>query len=69
MSTAVATVRITEMSPLFRARIAGAFYLLTFVTGGVALFVRSRLGVIALTLWLLAVGVNVQRWNERAAHT
>jgi hypothetical protein len=30
-----------------RARIAGAFYLLTFLTGGFALVVRSRLGIAA----------------------
>jgi hypothetical protein len=29
------------------ARIAGIFYLLTFLTGGVALFVRGRLGLLA----------------------
>jgi uncharacterized protein DUF4386 len=36
--------RIAETSPLFKARIAGVFYLLVFLTGGVALFVRGRLG-------------------------
>jgi hypothetical protein len=30
-----------------RARIAGVFYLLTFLTGGVALFIRGRLGLVA----------------------
>ena len=36
--------RIAEASPLFKARIAGVFYLLVFLTGGLALFVRGRLG-------------------------
>lgn len=31
-------------SPRFKARIAGGFYLLVFLTGGLALFVRGRLG-------------------------
>jgi len=44
MSTAVMTEQITEASPRFKARIAGVFYLLTFLTGGFALFVRGRLG-------------------------
>jgi hypothetical protein len=39
--------RIAEASPRFKARIAGVFYLLTFLTGGVALFVRGRLGFAA----------------------
>jgi Domain of unknown function (DUF4386) len=41
------TERIVETSPSPRARIAGVFYLLTFVTGASALFVRGRLGVAA----------------------
>jgi hypothetical protein len=36
--------RIAEGSPRFKARIAGVFYLLVFLTGGFALFVRGRLG-------------------------
>jgi len=36
-----------EASPRSRARIAGVFYLVTFLTGGLALFVRGRLGVAA----------------------
>jgi len=43
MSTAVMTGQIPRLSP--GARIAGLFYLLTFVTGGTALFVGGRLGV------------------------
>jgi uncharacterized protein DUF4386 len=39
--------RIAEASPRFKARIAGVFYLLTFLAGGVALFVRGRLGLAA----------------------
>jgi hypothetical protein len=38
------TERIAEASPLFKARIAGVFYLLVFLTGGFALVVRGRLG-------------------------
>jgi hypothetical protein len=47
MSTALMTERIAEASPRFKARIAGVFYLLTFLTGGVALFVRGGLGLVA----------------------
>src|SRR6266576_6604262 len=43
MSTAVANERI-EVSPRFKARLAGVFYLLVFLTGGLALFVRGGLG-------------------------
>lgn len=42
MSAAVVTERIAEASPRFKARIAGVFYLLTFVTGGAALFFGGR---------------------------
>ena len=45
MSTAVMTERIAEASPGFKARIAGVFYLLTFLTGGFALFVDGGLVV------------------------
>jgi hypothetical protein len=38
---------IAEVSPRFKARIAGVFYLLTFLTGGAALFLRGRLGLVA----------------------
>ncbi len=44
MSAAEMTERIAEASPRFKARIAGVFYLLVFLTGGLALFVRGRLG-------------------------
>jgi hypothetical protein len=39
--------RMAEASPRLKARIAGVFYLLTFLTGGVALFLRGRLGFAA----------------------
>ena len=42
MNTAVMTQRIAEASPRFKARIAGAFYLVVFVLGGVAVFVGGR---------------------------
>jgi hypothetical protein len=38
---------IAEASPRRRARTAGAFYLVAFLTGGAALFVRGRLGLVA----------------------
>lgn len=47
MSTALMTQRIAETSPRLKARIAGVFYLLTFLTGGIALFVRGSLGLAA----------------------
>ena len=47
MSTAEMMGRIGEASPRLKARIAGPFYLLTFLTGGAALFVRGRLGFAA----------------------
>jgi hypothetical protein len=37
--------RIAEGSPLFKARIAGVFYLVNIVTGALALFVGGRLGI------------------------
>ena len=51
---------------MIKARIAGAFYLLTLVTGGFALLAPGLLGEGALTLWLLLVGVNASRWQEMA---
>jgi hypothetical protein len=44
MSGGEMTERIAEASPLFKARIAGVFYLLVFLTEGLALFVSGRLG-------------------------
>lgn len=41
------TQRPAEGSPLSKAKIAGVFYLLTFLTGGIALFVRGSLGLAA----------------------
>lgn len=37
--------RVAETSPRFTARLAGLFYLLTFVTGGLAIFARHGLVV------------------------
>jgi hypothetical protein len=45
MSAAEMTERIREASPRFKARVAGVFYLLTFLTAGFAFFVRGRLVV------------------------
>jgi hypothetical protein len=45
MSTAVTTDRIVEASPRFKARIAGVFYLVTFVAGMLALLLGRKLGV------------------------
>jgi Domain of unknown function (DUF4386) len=39
--------RNVETSPRLKARIAGVFYLLTFLTGGAALFVHGKLGLAA----------------------
>jgi hypothetical protein len=47
MNTTAWTKRNAAVSPLFRARIAGVFYLLTFVGGGLALIVPGKLGVAA----------------------
>lgn len=38
--------RIAATPPRFKARIAGLFYLLTFLTGVFALFIRGRLGLV-----------------------
>jgi Domain of unknown function (DUF4386) len=42
----MSTTAMTQQIRL-TARIAGVFYLLTFLTGGVALFIRGRLGLVA----------------------
>jgi len=47
MSTAVMVEPTADTSPRSTARIAGVFYLLTFLTGGVALAARGGLGVAA----------------------
>src|SRR5260370_33658760 len=47
MSTAVLVKRIAEASPRLRARIAGVFYLLTILIGGVVLNVHGRVRVSA----------------------
>ena len=45
MSAVVMTKSIAEASPRFKARMAGVFYLITFVGGSVALAFGRRLGV------------------------
>jgi len=40
--------RTAEESPSFKARIAGAFYLLNILTGALALFVKGRLSFAAI---------------------
>jgi hypothetical protein len=42
--------RIAEASPRFKARMAGVFYLLNILTGGAALFLRGRLGFVAILI-------------------
>ncbi len=46
MNTTEMKERIAEASPRFQARIAGLFYLVTILTGGVVLFVQGRLGLV-----------------------
>ena len=46
MNTAVMMLRIAETSPRFKARTAGFFWLMTIVTGTVAMFARGRLGAV-----------------------
>ena len=45
MSTDGMTKRITETSPRFKARMAGVFYLLVMLTGGLVVFARGGLVV------------------------
>jgi hypothetical protein len=59
MSTAVMTERISEASPRLRARIAGTFYLLTFITGVMALSPRSGRVAISLIAGACYVGVTL----------
>jgi hypothetical protein len=47
MSATVLTKRIAVVSPRLKARIAGVFYLLTFLAGGLALAIPGKLGVAA----------------------
>lgn len=47
MNTAVMKSKITDVSPRFKARTAGFFWLMTIVTGTVAMVVRGRLGAVA----------------------
>jgi hypothetical protein len=46
MSTAELKEQIAEVSPRFKSRITGVFYLVTILTGGVVLFAHSRLGLV-----------------------
>ena len=45
MSSGATIERIAEASPRFKARIAGAFYLLVFVTGGFYFYAIGRIVV------------------------
>jgi intracellular septation protein A len=47
MTAAVMMERIAGASPRLKAMIAGVFYLITFLTGGLALFIHGRLGFAA----------------------
>jgi intracellular septation protein A len=47
MTAAVMMERIAGASPRLKAKIAGVFYLITFLTGGLALFIHGRLGFAA----------------------
>ncbi len=47
MSTSVVTKRTAEAAPRSNARIAGVFYLLTFLTGVTSLLVRGSFGIAA----------------------
>ena len=59
--------QIAEAWPPPRARITGVVYLLYFLTAvfaAVATF--PPLAAASLMLWLLVMGVNVQRWKQQA---
>lgn len=54
------TTRIAAVSPRVTARVAGAFYLLTFVTGGLALVMRGPAGTaVGLVAGVCYLGVTV----------
>jgi Domain of unknown function (DUF4386) len=45
MNTNAMSERTAEMSPLFKARVAGSFWLITFLTGSFAMFVGGKVMV------------------------
>jgi len=58
MNTSEMKERIAEASPRFKARITGAFYLVTILTGVVVLFAQGRLGLVfdlIACAWYIAV--------------
>jgi hypothetical protein len=59
MNTAEMKERIAETSPRFKGGIAGVFYLVTILMGGVILFVQGRLVVdlIATVCYLAATAL------------
>jgi hypothetical protein len=60
MSTTLLKERIGEASPRSKARIAGAFYLVSILMGGVVFFVHGRLGlVVDLIATACYIGVTV----------
>jgi hypothetical protein len=60
MSTTLLKERIGEASPRSKARIAGAFYLVSILMGGIVLFVHGRLGlVVDLVATACYIGVTV----------
>ena len=60
MSTTLLKERIGEASPRSKARIAGAFYLVSILMGGVVCFVHGRLGlVVDLIATACYIGVTV----------
>jgi hypothetical protein len=60
MSTAEMKGRIAEASPHFKAGIAGVFYLVTVLMGGIVLLVHGRLGwVVDLVATACYVAVTV----------
>jgi hypothetical protein len=59
MNTAEMKGRIAETSPRFKGRLAGVFYLVTVLMGGLILFVQGRLVVdlIATVCYLAATAL------------